>query len=290
VGRRAARPVDQLVRAVDAVAAGEEDYSFSGMPQDEFDALVTAFSNLQRSLEKQQRRTVAAERVAAWQEVARHVAHEVKNPLVPIRLTVENLRRARRERPEAFDRMFDEGSETILEEVDQLSRLVTEFSEFARLPLPDRRPTSLGPLLHETVDLFDAEPLTVERAIAADLPRVSIDRDQIARVFKNILGNSAQAVEGRRDARLRVAAAVRGDSVEIVFEDDGPGFAPEAERRVFEPYFTTKQQGTGLGMAISYRLVAEHDGEILAENRAEGGARVVVRVPWIADGAEEGSR
>ncbi|TDI49968.1 MAG: HAMP domain-containing sensor histidine kinase [Acidobacteria bacterium] len=282
LGRRATRPVDQLVRAVDAIAAGKEDYDFPGIPKDEFDELVASFSRLQRSLEQQQRRSAAAERVAAWRDVARHVAHEVKNPLAPIRLTVQNLQRARQEHPEAFDRLFEEGTQTILEEVDQLSRLVGEFSEFARLPDPDPAQESLERLLDEVLELFAADPgLTIVRR-SGDVPSVHIDRDQISRVFKNIVGNAVDAMAAARTRELYVETAVVDGYAEIRFADTGPGFVGDAERRVFEPYFTTKSHGTGLGMAISFRIVAEHGGEIVAENRSEGGARVTVRLPLTA--------
>ena len=282
LGRRATRPVDQLVRAVDAIAAGKEDYDFPGIPKDEFDELVASFSRLQRSLEQQQRRSAAAERVAAWRDVARHVAHEVKNPLAPIRLTVQNLQRARQEHPEAFDRLFEEGTQTILEEVDQLSRLVGEFSEFARLPDPDPAQESLERLLDEVLELFAADPgLTIVRR-SGDVPSVHIDRDQISRVFKNIVGNAVDAMAAARTRELYVETAIVDGYAEIRFADTGPGFAGDAERRVFEPYFTTKSHGTGLGMAISFRIVAEHGGEIVAENRSEGGARVTVRLPLTA--------
>jgi len=280
IGRRAGRPVGQLIRAVDAIAAGREDHDFPGIPKDEFDELVASFSRLQRSLERQQRRSAAAERVAAWQEVARHVAHEVKNPLAPIRLTVQNLQRARREHPEAFAGMFEEGAQTILEEVDQLSRLVGEFSEFARLPVPQPAPERIEPLIDEALELFAADrDLKIVRRSNGEIPPVHIDRDQIARVFKNIVGNAVEAMAGSSIRELQVDSEVEDGYAEIRFGDSGPGFESDAERRVFEPYFTTKSQGTGLGMAISYRMVAEHGGEIVAENRARGGARVTVRLP-----------
>jgi len=280
IGRRLTRPVDQLVRAVDAIAAGEEDYAFVGIPADEFDALAASFSRLQRSLEQQKRRSAAAERGAAWQEAARHVAHEVKNPLAPIRLTVQNLQRARTSHPEAFGKLFEEGAQTILEEVDQLARLVGEFSDFARLPEPDPRAEELEPLLTEVLELFAADPsLNVVRETDGALPPVEIDRDQILRVFKNVVGNAVEAMAGVRNAELRVSTRADDGYAEVSFSDCGPGFVGEAASRIFEPYFTTKAGGTGLGMAISYRIISEHGGEITADNLPEGGAKVTLRLP-----------
>jgi len=282
LARASRRPVGRLVRAVDAIAAGTADYTFPHSPRDETEELQAAFSRLQRSLDDQRMRALAAERVAAWREVARHVAHEVKNPLVPIRLTVENLMRARGRDPRLFDELFDEGARTILEEVDQLRRLVGEFSEFARLPAPERRTVGVGELLDGVVELFRAEPgLRIGRRREGGPVELELDPDQIARALKNIVGNAVEALrdlpEERR--RIEVRSDTTGDPVEITVSDDGPGFDAESVGRVFEPYFTTKREGTGLGMAIAARIVAGHGGWMTAGNREGGGAEVVIRLP-----------
>jgi len=282
ISRRATRPVEELVRAVDAIAAGEADYAFSARTGDEFESLVTAFSRLHRSLELQQQRSRAAERVAAWREAARRVAHEVKNPLAPIRLTVENLVRVRGRSPEKFDRMFDEGMGTILEEVERLRRLVNEFSEFARLPAPCREPLDLARLVDETLALYSFEPgVTVRRVDSNGLPPISLDSDQISRVLKNIVGNAVEALRAPASGgTIDVEVGNEGDEwAVVVVSDDGTGFDDEQLERLFEPYFTTKPGGTGLGLAISFRIVVEHGGVITADNNERGGARVTIRLP-----------
>jgi len=282
IARRASRPVGELVRAVDAIAAGEADYTFSRQAEGELEELVTAFSRMHRTLALQQERVRAAERVAAWREVARHVAHEVKNPLAPIRLTVENLARARRTAPELFDGMFDEGMETILEEVERLRRLVGEFSEFARLPLPRRRPVDVREMIVETLALFAAEPgLSIERRDAEGLPAVDLDPDQFSRALKNVIGNAVEAMRAV-DGGPRLLCVETGMDeglLRIEVTDSGPGFSDEASERAFEPYFTTKEEGTGLGMPITSRIIHEHGGVIRAESPTGGGARVVIRLP-----------
>jgi nitrogen fixation/metabolism regulation signal transduction histidine kinase len=232
---------------------------------------------------------MAAERVAAWREVARHVAHEVKNPLAPIRLTVENLLRARTQAPERFDGMFREGMTTILEEVQQLSRMVSEFAEFARLPLPVRRSVDLDELVDRVVELYASEPeVEIRKRVTPDLRPFELDPDQISRALKNVLGNAIEAArEGNesgadRTPVVEIRISLTGEMAEIEVEDNGPGLSAEAERRLFEPYFTTKSHGTGLGMALTYRIVVEHGGVIFAENRSGTGARVVVRLPLVA--------
>jgi signal transduction histidine kinase len=278
------RPVARLVSRVDAIAAGQADYTFDRSEQHELDELVTAFSRLYRNLERQQQRSVAAERVAAWREVARRVAHEVKNPLAPIRLTLQNLQRVRRQSPERFDELFREGSETILEEVERLSRLVGEFSEFARLPLPRREPVDLESLIDSVVELHAAQPgLVVEREFAGDLPRLHLDADQITRALNNVLTNAIEAMRrdetGAAPMRLAIRTVLEHAAVHLEVADSGPGLGGESPRRIFEPYFTTKPGGTGLGMAMTYRIVTEHGGTIVAESRTGGGAVISIRLP-----------
>ncbi|MCP3981894.1 MAG: GHKL domain-containing protein [bacterium] len=288
VARRSMRPVSRLVDAVEAIAAGQADYSFPARPGDPLVDMATWFSDVQRALESQQRRSRAAERVAAWRDAARHVAHEVKNPLVPIRLTVQNLNRARREAPERFDALFDEGSETILEEVAQLERMVGEFSRFARLPLPAARPVDVEALIDRVAELHSSEPgLEIVRRRTEGLPQVELDPDQISLVLKNVVGNAVEAMRyasaSGRDMRLEIATTLERRTIRIEIEDTGPGFSAEAEQRVFEPGFTTKKTGTGLGMALTQRIVSEHGGTIEAANRDPEGARVTIHLPLQRD-------
>jgi signal transduction histidine kinase len=285
IARSVGRPVDEVVQAFDAIAEGRADYTFDVGSRDAMRELPAAFSRTHRALELQRRRSAAAERVAAWREVAQHLAHEVKNPLVPIRLTVENLTLARRQAPDRFPRMFDDGMRTILEEVQQLSRIVSEFSEFARLPLPAPRPTDLGPLIDRAIELHAAEPgLKIERRIDPETPVVSIDPDLVSRALKNVVANAVDAVlEGAArtglEPRIEIGVRLVEGMAEIEIADNGPGLSDESARHIFEPYFTTKPDGTGLGMTLTYRIIVDHGGTIVAENRHEGGARVVIRLP-----------
>jgi len=291
IAGRLDRPVRQLVRAVDAIGAGDADYTFPRATRDEFEQLEQAFSRLQRSLQLQQRRSVAAERIAAWREVARHVAHEVKNPLAPIRLTVENLIRARRDDPALFDELFEEGATTILEEVDQLRQLVEEFSAFARLPAPKPRPVDLHRLIDGVADLYRSEPgLEIRTEYDRRLPAAEVDPDQLSRALKNIVGNAVEAMRELdpgepRLLELRTRSEAGAFVIEV--EDSGPGLSPEAQDRIFMPYFTTKGDGTGLGMAIAHRIVTEHGGNVSAENRDRSGARVSMRLPLVSRGPTE---
>lgn len=281
IGRRAAVPLDRLARAVDRVSAGMEDYDFDTGDRSAADGPRVAVSRLRRAFDRERARAAQAGRVAAWREIARHVAHEVKNPLAPIRLTVENLERAKRTRPELFDELFDAGARTILEEVEQLRRLVGEFAEFARLPPPRRETVDLHALVSAVAELYAAEPglelsLTEEDAVGP----VEADPDQLRRALGNVVGNAVEALRETDGAR-RVRIAVGGDGAEawIRVEDNGPGMPDDVRDHVFRPYFTTKEGGTGLGMAITHRIVSEHGGLIRVEPASGGGSVVELRIP-----------
>lgn len=280
LARQITRPVEELVRGVELIAAGREHEPFRTGGDSEIGRLMTAFSRMDYSLRVQQKRLLASERVAAWKEVAQRVAHEVKNPLSPIRLTMENLIKARRQKPEMFDELFEDGSRAILEEVSQLSRIVTEFSQFARLPVPSPEWVDLDALVDSVVSLYSKDTvLTVKRVQEVRLSEVFLDGDLISRAVKNLVKNAVEAMEPQGSGELLVTTGLDGENAFIEVCDTGPGFPEDTAGTVFEPYFTTKVKGTGLGMAIALRIISEHGGSLTADNRPGGGARVLVTLP-----------
>ena len=209
-----------------------------------------------------------AEKRAAWQEVARRMAHEVKNPLTPIKLTAQRmLRRSREGRLDPH--AVAEGTETILAEVASLTRLVDSFSEFAKLPGPNPTPLDAAELVRQAVRLYaPTHPgITFDLELAGPMPAVW-DRDMVKRALINMLDNAISALEGQ--GRIRVTLACQDQQARLDVADDGPG-VPEADRdHLFEPYFSTKQKGTGLGLAIVRRIAQDHHGEALYEPLAKG--------------------
>jgi nitrogen fixation/metabolism regulation signal transduction histidine kinase len=225
------------------------------------------------------KRLAASERIAAWREIARGVAHEIKNPLLPIRAAMETLRRLRARRDPAFDDYFDEATRTALDEVNRINRIVSEFTEFARLPAPNPSEVDLAEVVHQVVALHaSVGPRLDFAAVAA--PRVLADKDQVVQVVTNLIQNALDAVAGQTDARVAVGLEPRGtDSVRIWVRDNGPGIAPEIRQRLFTPYATTKPHGTGLGLAIVHRLVTEHGGDIGVHSAAETGTEFWFELP-----------
>ena len=283
VARRVTRPVEALRAGALRVAGGELGTRVEVTVRGELKDLVDAFNAMTADLARTTERAAAAERVAAWQEVARRLAHEVKNPLTPVAMSVETLRDAWSRRHPDFDEIFQEGTSAIAEEVRRLARIVDEFGRFARLPAPEPVPVSAEELLSSVLSLYPEHrgEVAVEREIEPGLPAMRADRDQIVQVLHNLVKNALEAVGPR--GRVRVRASRDGEEIAVSVSDDGPGVRPEDMDRLFEPYFTTKGGGgTGLGLAIAQRIVREHGGRIDVDSRPGAGATFTVRLPVYA--------
>ena len=224
---------------------------------------------------------IRAQRVAAWREVARRLAHEIKNPLTPIQLSAERLQRHFAGAPEATRALVDECATAIVTEVEALKGLVDEFSQFARMPAPRATPTDLHGLLDDALALYRGlfSDVEIRTHFADSLPRVSADPEQIRRVIINIVDNAIEAVERRGAIDIETQHDAGHSLVRIVVADNGPGI-PAAERdKLFLPYYSTKQRGSGLGLAIVRRIVAEHGGSIDVSDNVPRGTRFAIELP-----------
>jgi signal transduction histidine kinase len=264
LARSLSRPIVALARETREVVAGEPR-RVNARGGREIVALADAFNRTIDELTAMRRRLAATERIAARREVARRVAHEIKNPLAPIRAAIETLRRLRLRDDPAFDDYFEEATKTVLDEVHRIANIVTEFTRFERLPAPSPEPIDLVAVARSVVALHagdGAAPAVVLEAGA--LPPVSADRDQMTQVLTNLVQNALDAAASAPGGpRVTVAVdLVPGDRVRVVVRDNGPGVSAEMLPRLFEPYATGKPHGTGLGLAIVRRIVFEHGGEI----------------------------
>lgn len=283
LARGLSRPIERLAAEARKVATGEaRPIPVKGTG--EIADLTAAFDRMIEDLETTRRRLAATSRVAAWREVARRVAHEVKNPLAPIRAAVETLRRLRARDDPAFDEYFDEATRTVLDEVHRIANIVTEFTRFARLPPPRPTEVDLVELAKQVVALQRAgAPDAAVGVVVRGAPApVMADRDQIVQVLTNLLQNALDAVKGA--TRPAVSVTVEPDPgaparVLLTVTDNGPGIAPEIAARLFEPYATTKPHGTGLGLAIAQRIAIEHDGELSLVVGAPPGAAFRLALP-----------
>ena len=285
VARRMTRDLDRLVEGAEAAARGDLEHRVTVTSKDEVESVASALNLMMEDLRTAKERAVVAERIAAWQEVARRLAHEIKNPLTPIQMAMDTLRKTWRTKHPKFDEVIEESTSTVLEEADRLKRIVTEFSEFARMPKPTFGPTDVGDVVTSALGLYQgAAP--VEHRPGEALPMIEADRGQLTQVLLNLLENARDAIglRGEPDGGRIVVTTRRGDAgdrVEIVVEDNGPGVPIDIKDRMFTPYFTTKQGkgGTGLGLAIVHRIVSDHGGRVFAGDAPGGGARFAVELP-----------
>jgi two-component system nitrogen regulation sensor histidine kinase NtrY len=226
-------------------------------------------------------RLIKAQKTAAWQEVARRIAHEIKNPLTPIQLSAQRILKKHRQGSADFGTVLEEGTATIVREVKTLKTLVNEFSGFARMPAANPIPSDLHKIIDSALGLYQGAYVDVsfDRQFAGDIPSARLDEEQIKRVFVNLIDNALEAMDRRghivigtrylRDLRL----------MRIDVADDGPGIPPEDKDKLFLPYFSTKRRGTGLGLAIVNRIVSDHNGYIRVEDNRPRGTRFVIELP-----------
>lgn len=226
------------------------------------------------------------QRMEAWREVARRIAHEIKNPLTPIQLSAERLRKRYAKLLEGDGGILDKCTSTIIRQVEDLKNLVNEFSQFARLPAAELAANDLNEIVRESLFLFKEGHKGINFQFAkADIPTLELDRDQIKRVLINLLDNAVAAVEEKGEIKISTAYSPASGVVLLEVADDGCGLAPEVRARIFNPYFSTKKDGTGLGLAIVSAIVADHRGNIRVRPNEPKGTRFIIELPVRDHGA-----
>ena len=291
IARRTTRPILALEQHTRRVAGGDLEAQVDVRSRDELGQLAAAFNTMTRDLRESRAKLIKAEKDAAWREMARQVAHEIKNPLTPIQLSVSLLERARDERSSEFDAIFDRTVDLVQRQVANMRQIASDFSAFAGARKPRPEAVDAGALVEEVLALDAAWAaelgVAVERRL--ELAPVFADPAELRRVLINLVSNALEAMPegGRLEARVRAVGSGGGRSVEIEIEDSGVGVSDEVRARLFEPYFTTRSGGTGLGLAIASRLVDEMGGRIeLLPVPPERGRGTIARVVLPAhDGA-----
>lgn len=288
LARSLSRPLVALARETREVVGGAPR-RVEGRGGRELAQLAASFNRTIEELVAMRQRLAVSERIAAQREVARQIAHEIKNPLAPIRAAMETLRRLRARDDPAFDEYFEEATGTVLEEVHRIANIVSEFTRFARLPPPSPEPVDLVGVAKGVVTLHarsveatgPSNAPRVELASEPGLPLVRADRDQIVQILTNLVQNGLDAAAAvRPDPRVVVTVGpVEKERVRIVVRDNGPGVSDEMMPRLFTPYATTKEKGTGLGLAIVQRIVFEHGGDIAYRKPTKGGAVFEIWLP-----------
>ncbi len=280
---RVTRPVEQLAHAAQEVAAGNWNARVEVTGEDELGQLADSFNRMTAELLGQQERLVQAERVAAWRELARRLAHELKNPLFPLQLTVENLVRARQQTPEQFEEVFRESSRTLLAEIANLKGIIGKFNEFSKMPPPQLQRVQVNEVIRGVVQLFQAQleapgraKISCELQLDPHLEPVMADAELLHRAISNLVLNAMDAMPQGGTLTLRTRDEDGKALIEVA--DTGSGLTPEECERIFTPYYTSKQHGTGLGLAIVQSVVSDHGGRIRVQSEPERGTTFVIEL------------
>lgn len=290
VSKRITRPVEELANGARDVASGRWDTQIDVRGSDEIGQLAGAFNDMTRTLAAQRERLVQTERVAAWRELARRLAHELRNPLFPMQITLENLQRARQLGPAQFQEVFNEATATLKAELANLNSIVGRFSDFSKMPAPQFSRVNVNETLRNAVRLFEPQftavgkpAITTEYFLMESLQEIDADPDLLHRAFQNLVLNALDAMPAGGALTLRTSDGE--DNVQIEVSDTGKGLTPEECSRLFTPYYTTKQQGTGLGLAIVQSVVADHHGTISVSSDEGRGTTFRIHLPKRQQGA-----
>jgi len=299
LARQISRPIVQLASATQRVSRGEIDVQLDLNEEGEMGILIESFNQLTRDLKAKNEELLHTQRIAAWKEVAQRMAHEIKNPLTPIQLSAERIRK-RLDNPnrEKFDEVVKNGTETIIGQVRVLEHLVKEFSEFARMPTPILINQQLNPIVEESVKLFmDSVNINFVLKLSKNLPEVFIDKRLFLGVVNNLIKNAVEAIQNQRkenseftDLQDEILGTIRistrlekkllRKSVVLIVEDSGPGISPDLKEKIFQPYYSTKGgHGTGIGLTIVEKTVYDHHAHLSLDASSLGGCSFKIELP-----------
>ncbi len=282
-GNRLATPLRMLEEKLKSMKINGSNARIDYKGTDEIGQLVEQYNKTVDELEKSTQLLIQSEREIAWRTMARQVAHEINNPLTPMKLTIQQMQRLRDQESEHFNEYFNKAAKTLIEQIDNLSRIAGTFSQFARLPETQLQEMDVAERLYATVELFKHNAEGIEISYFGDKQGVRIygDPEQISRVFINLLKNAVQAIPEGRSGKIEVHIETANEQVIIDVVDNGTGISQEAEENIFKPNFTTKTSGMGLGLSISKAIVEHSGGTIRLKSSSETGTEFSIVLPRV---------
>jgi two-component system nitrogen regulation sensor histidine kinase NtrY len=282
ISRPFTRRLEELLRAMRLAASGEtKNVQLNFKTGDDFETISGTFNRLVEDIAEQQKKLIEAERIRTWQDIARKMAHEIKNPLSPIRVSAETLVKAFKKKPQGFEKILEESTAVISEEVQRIRKIVDEFVEFARLPAPKKTLSDIDRVITQAAALYQGmDNIEIELKLGG-VRRFYFDTDQITRVIHNLLKNSIEAFQGHGKVVIETSEMLSFDEplAVVLLSDNGPGIPNELKASLFTPYLTTKGEGSGLGLNICQRIVMEHGGEIELNSVQGRGTKVSFTLP-----------
>lgn len=294
--RKLSRPIIRLADATRQVSSGDTNIFLDSREEGEMGILINSFNQMVKDLRSKNEELMHIQRVAAWKEVAQRMAHEIKNPLTPIQLSAERIRKRleTNPHPEKLKEIIIDATETIVGQVRVLEHLVKEFSEFARMPVPTLVNQALNPILEESVRLFqESTDIHFELKLSPSLPEVFVDRRLFLGVINNLIKNAVEAIDSRETntqpktirIQTKLEKRVVQRIVSIQIEDSGDGLLPELRKKIFEPYYSTKEKhGSGIGLAIVQKTIIDHQGHISVTDSNLGGCKFIIELPTSLHG------
>ena len=279
ISARISSPIKSLVHATEEIGRGNLEYQVEIKSKDEIGQLMGHFNRMAKNLKENQDRMIYLEKMAAWQEIARRLAHEIKNPLTPIQLTIQQIVDQDSGNDKEFSKLLKESYQIINEEIGSLRKLVNEFSEFGRMPELNLKEGDPGQLIKDVAGLYP------QRKIELNLPDkpvlIEFDEDRIKRVLINLVQNAIQADPDNKPVTINMV--INEKEIKIQVKDQGAGIAPDVQKQIFEPYYSTKKSGVGLGLAITRKMVEEHGGRITVESELGKGSCFTILLPKQAN-------
>jgi nitrogen fixation/metabolism regulation signal transduction histidine kinase len=276
-------PLQVVARSVRNLELGKNNQKISYQNDDEIGALVKAYNEKLAELEQAAQQIARSERESAWRDLAQQIAHEIKNPLTPMKLNIQHLlRKMETEDADAKD-LAQKSLPSLIEQIDALARMANEFARFAKLPEPNFERLELNGFLDQATTLFDEDQTKIHYQPNNTLLWVSADKDMLNQVFHNLLLNAKQATVNTAEAQISVKASVEEDHVEIAIQDNGIGIDAEQQERIFTPYFTTKSSGSGIGLSVVRQIIEKHNGSIRFESIPNKGTTFYIRLKLLSE-------